>query len=83
MYSMGAGAVNQSLASKPMPVQFNLNVISYMSCPVSGNGTNNGDPLGSPFYRLRFGSFDNSSASGYVDPTGSGRAVDKIGRAHV
>ncbi len=78
--SIGAGKANSLLASKPIPIGLSLNEVSYMSCPMAG-ATNStmGDPLGNPFYRLRFGSFDNSAANNFIDPTSTGKTVDSIG----
>jgi len=77
--SIGAGGVNSTLSAKPMPVQFSLNELSYMSCPMAATNVNaSGDPLAAPFYQIRFGAFDNSAANGFIDPTFTNQPVDNV-----
>ena len=58
--ALGAGVVNQSLASKGMPVQISMNQLSFMSCANAGaTSTIQADPLASPYYHYRFGAYNN------------------------
>jgi hypothetical protein len=70
-----AGAVNSLLATKPMPLEMSINQISYMSCPAvsaaTASTTSGSDPLANPFYRFRFGAFDNSYSNGFTNYIGA------------
>ncbi len=74
-----SGGVSALLVSQPIPVLFNLNEISYMSCPMAGSASTNGGLLASPYYRVRVGSFDNSAANGFFNPTGGTAPADQVG----
>lgn len=65
--TLDGGALTQSsastdprIASEPFPIEAELNLISYMSCPMAGASTIK-DPsdISNPFYNIRAGSFDN------------------------
>lgn len=69
---LGSGQVNSQLYAQVIPTEMTLDDISYMSCPQAGASTaSNGDPIGAPFYRLRFGSFDNSANNGFTGFAGT------------
>lgn len=66
MNSGSGGQVNMALKSAPSPVEVSINEISYMSCPMSGANSQYPDPLANPYYRFRFGAFDNSSSNKFL-----------------
>jgi hypothetical protein len=62
------GGVNALLVNEPAPALFTLNEVSYMSCPMVGSASTSSGVLPSPFYRIRVGAYDNSTANGFVNP---------------
>lgn len=57
----GSLSTNPALKTAPIPVEVSLNQISFMSCPVAGESTENFDPNAWPFYTLKYGAYDNTN----------------------
>gem|GEM_PF-5292787 len=52
---------NPALKSLGMPLQMQMNQISFMSCPNAGlSASTNPDPLNNPFFHFRFGAYNNT-----------------------
>lgn len=57
------GTEDPRFSSAPMPLDINVNTVSYMSCPMAGSNSSSvsADPMSSPYYTFRVGAFDNST----------------------
>lgn len=60
--SLSSVSKDSRITSAPLPVETELNLISYMSCPLAGSSkARSSDDLKNPFYTIRAGAFDNMS----------------------
>ena len=53
--------VSSTYNSFPPPLEARINQVSYMSCPQAGATDVALDPMEHPYYRLRYGAYDNSN----------------------
>jgi hypothetical protein len=59
--AQGSTVANQALTPLGMPVEMNMNQLSFMTCANAGvSASINADPLATPYYHFRFGAYNNT-----------------------
>lgn len=63
--AVDANSIDPRMVSAPFPLEANLNVVSYMSCPASGAVTKGRDAvdLNNPYFTVRAGAYNNEVAA--------------------